>query len=222
MKQKTKKIICILIMIIIVIAGIAVMSTKGFTKELKYRQSQSIDIYIEQEFDNKKIKEVANEVFGKENMVETVEVYKDMVAVRAETITEEQKNDFVNKIKEIYEFSQTVEETEIEDISTTKLRDMFGAYIMPLIISGILVLIYMVIRYYKIGTVKVATRVIFIPIIGELVLLSIIAIMRIPVGRITPILLIAMYIFTIMYVINKNEKDKKEIMSKDNKEEDSH
>lgn len=203
--EKTKKTCAIAI--ILVIVGIIVTAMYGFNKELKYQQSQSIDVYLQQEFDEAKIKDIAKEVFGTKNMVETVEIYEDMITVRALTITEEQKNDFVNKLKENYEFKQTAEETKIKNIAATRIRDLYSKYILPFAISGILVLVYMVIRYYKVGILKVLARTIITPVIGELVLLSIIAITRIPMGRFIPILFVVMYIFTIWYVISQNEKD---------------
>ena len=102
--------------------------------------------------------------------------------------------------------AQTAEETTIETIPSTRIADMYKRYILPFVISGIVVLIYMAIRYYKKGISKVITRTVFIPVVGQLFLLSIIAITRIPVGRLTLVLNIAMYIITILFVIRENEK----------------
>lgn len=207
MKQKNIKIIIISIMTLIILAGIVVTGIYGFNKELKYSQSQSIDVYIEQEADVAKIKEIVNENLGNSNnMVQTVEIYKDLVTIRAKEITDEQKNNIVNKIKENYEFSQTAEDTTINTVPETKLIDMYKKYIVPFAISGVLVLVYMAIRYYKKGILKVLGRTIIFPIFGELFLLSIISITRMPVGKFTPVLVIAMYIASILMVIKQNEK----------------
>lgn len=207
MKQKNIKIIVISIMTLVILAGIVITGIYGFNKELKYSKSQSIDVYIEQEADLSKIKEIVNEnLNNSNNMVQTVEIYKDLVTIRAKEITEEQKNNIVNKIKENYEFSQTAENTTINTVPETKFIDMYKKYIVPFSISGILVLVYMAIRYYKKGILRVLGRTIMFPIFGELFLLSIIAITRIPVGRFTPVLIIAMYIASILMVIKQNEK----------------
>ena len=207
MKQKNIKIIVISIMTLVILAGIVVTGIYGFNKELEYSQSQSMDVYIEQEADVSKIKEIVKENLGNSNnMVQTVEIYKDLVTIRAKEITDEQKNNIVNKIKENYEISQTAEDTTINTVPATRLRDMYKKYIVPFAISGVLVLIYMAIRYYKKGILKVIGRTIIFPIFGELFLLSIIAITRIPVGRFTPVLVIAMYIASILMAIKQNEK----------------
>ncbi len=207
MNQKNRKIIICGIIALIILAGIVVVNIWGFNKDLAYEQSQRIDIDVEQQIkDQSKIKEIANEVLGMHNMVQTVEIYEDMVTIRAKSISEEQKNTIVNKIKEVYEFGQTSEKTDINTVPATRIRDMYKQYILPFSISIALVSLYMVIRYYKKGIWKVLARTIFIPVIAELIVLSWMAIVRIPVGRFTPVLVILMYIASILYVIKENEK----------------
>ena len=206
MKQRNKKIIAIAILALIILAGIVVVNILGFNKQLEFKQGQSIDVYVRKEIDEKKIKEIANEVLGKENMVQLVEIYKDMVTIRAEQITEEQKNNIVNKIKENYEFEQTAEETVIKTVPATRILDMYKHYVVPMLISGVIILAYMLIRYNKEGVIKVLLRTILIPIIAELVLLSLIAITRVPLGVYTPILVIIVYLASIVFVTKKNEE----------------
>ena len=206
MKQRNKKIIAIAILALIILAGIVVVNILGFNKQLEFKQGQSIDVYVRKEIDEKKIKEIANEVLGKENMVQLVEIYKDMVTIRAEQITEEQKNNIVNKIKENYEFEQTAEETVINTVPATRILDMYKHYVVPMLISGVIILAYMLIRYNKKGIIKVLLRTILIPIIAELVLLSLIAITRVPLGVYTPILVIIVYLAGIVFVTKKNEE----------------
>lgn len=207
MKKKNIKIIAIAIMSLVILTGIVVVGIFGFNKELRYGQGQVINVYVEQMVDVTNIKKLVNECLaGKTNMVQTVEIYQDYVTIKAKEITEEQKNNIVNKLKENYEFSQTAEDTTIENVAATKYIDIYKKYIVPFAVSGVIVLAYIVIRYHKKGILKVLGRTIIIPVFGELFLLSIIAITRIPVGRYTPVLVIAMYIESIMMVIRENEK----------------
>ena len=207
MKKKNIKIIALAIMSLVILAGIVVVGIFGFNKELRYGQGQVINVYVEQMVDVTNIKKLVNECLaGKTNMVQTVEIYQDYVTIKAKEITEEQKNNIVNKLKENYEFSQTAEDTTIENVAATKYIDIYKKYIVPFAVSGVIVLAYIVIRYHKKGILKVLGRTIIIPVFGELFLLSVIAITRIPVGRYTPVLVIAMYITSIMMVIRENEK----------------
>ena len=207
MKQRNIKIIVIAIEALVILAGIVIINIMGFNKELRFSQSERIDVYIENEADKAKVKSIVNEVLGDQNnMVQTVEIYQDMVTIRAKEITDDQKNDIVNKLKENYEFKQTAEETTIKTVPATKIVDMYKKYIVPFVVSGVLVLIYMAIRYYKKGIWKVLARTICMPVLAELFLLAVIAIVRIPLGRFTPVLVIAMYIASITGVVIEYEK----------------
>lgn len=118
--MKKKNVIILAIAMIIVIAGVIVASTIGFNKQLRYQDSQKIDIYVASEVDVDKIKSIANEVLGKQNMVQTIEIYQDMVTIRAKSISDEQKDSIVNKIKENYEFEQTAEKNRNKRYSSYK------------------------------------------------------------------------------------------------------
>ena len=197
LKKINKKILISAIIILIVIIGIIMTIILGFNKEDRFEQAQRIDVYIEEKVDLEKVKAKVNEVLGNNNIVQVVEVYEDMVTIRAKEITEEQKNEIVNKLKEIYEFEQTSEDTTIDVIPATKLRDILKPYIMPFTISGILVIIYFVIKYYNLGIIRVFFKSISLILLGQILLFSIMAITRIPIGIYTGVLILIIYILTI-------------------------
>lgn len=204
--MKKKNVIILAIAMIIVIAGVIVASTIGFNKQLRYQDSQKIDIYVASEVDVDKIKSIANEVLGKQNMVQTIEIYQDMVTIRAKSISDEQKDSIVNKIKENYEFEQTAEKTEIKDIPATRIRDMFKKYVLPFVLSFIIILVYMVVRYRQKGILNVFAQTMAIPVLCEILLISLIAITRIQVGVYTPTLVLVVYLASITYTVIKVEK----------------
>lgn len=206
MKQRNKIIIASAIIALIILAGIVVVNIWGFNKELKFVQGQRIDIYVEQQVDKNKIKPIVEEVLGMHNMVQTVEIYEDMVTIRAKTISEEQRNNIVNKVKEIYQFEQTAEKTDINTVPATRIRDMYKQYVLPFAISGVLVVTYMLIRYYKKGILKVLLNAVFVPVVAELLLLSWMAIVRLPIGRFTPALVILVYVASVWYAMKRIEK----------------
>ena len=129
-----------------------------------------------------------------------------MVTIKALSISEEQKNTIVSKLKENYEFEQTAENTTINTVPATRFRDMFKEYVLPFVISIVLVSIYMMIRYYKKGMLKVFVKTLAYPTVAELLLLSWIAIVRIPVGRITPVIVLLIYVASIWFTMKEIEK----------------
>lgn len=204
--MKKRDAIILAIIMLIIIIGIILTCTIGFKKQLRFSDSQKIDIYVGEEIDINKIKDIANEVIGNKNMVQIIEIYGDMVTIRANSITEEQKNTIVNKTKELYEFEQTAENTNIENIPATRIIDILKQYVLPLTIAGAIILGYMLITYHKKGLVKVMLNTILIPIILELLLFSILVITRIPVGIYTPSLILLVLVLAITYVVCRIQK----------------
>ena len=77
--------------------------------------------------------------------------------------------------------------------------------------------VYIGARYYRLGIVKTTLKVIAILAITQVELFSIIALTRIPVGRLTIPMVIIVYLFTLLGITNNLEKrnvSKKEEMEK--------
>lgn len=220
MKQLTKKNKIIYgIILLIIIVGIIIVINKGFNVGLEYRPYQKVEIYLGKEFDKKDIKNITDEVFGKEQVsIKKVELFEDMVSISSNTISEEQKNDLVQKINEKYELSVKEDDTEIISVSNIKLTDLSKKYIYPIVLSFVIILVYMFIRFAKINSLKVILETILKLIIVELLIISVLAITRIAVGIYTlPVILIS-YVLTIIYFINKFERQLEQKVLEEEKE----
>lgn len=208
MKELTKKCkMAILIALIIIIAGIAVIAIKGFKFDLNYEATKQVEILIEKEFNVSDIKAITDEIFGEEAvLIQKVEVYEDMVSIKALDITDEQKTKLVEKINEKYEKEFKAEDITIKSIPHTRARDILKPYATPFAIAVIIVLAYMAIRFSKLGMRNTILKTLFITIIAQLLLFSIIAIARIPLGQITMPLMIFVYVISILIINTKFEE----------------
>ena len=204
-----------IILIIIIIAGIIVIGTKGFNFDLKYEKSQKIELYLEQEFEINDIKAITNEVMqGKQVMIQKVEVFEDTVSITAKEITDEEKTNLITKINEKYGTELSADTTETQNIPHTKARDILMPYVVPFTIATVIILVYMAVRYHKLGSIKIIVKTIGINILTQVTLISIIAITRIPFGRLTIPMILLVYLLTMIGLTTKFEKDllnKKEI-----------
>ena len=193
-----------IILIIIIIAGIIVIGTKGFNFDLKYEKSQKIELYLEQEFEINDIKAITNEVMqGKQVMIQKVEVFEDTVSITAKEITDEEKTNLITKINEKYGTELSADTIETQNIPHTKARDI----LMPYAISTVIILIYMAVRYHKLGSIKIILKTIGINILTQATLISIIAITRIPFGRLTIPMILLVYLLTMIGLTTKFEKN---------------
>ena len=222
MKQLTKsKKIMVLIAIIILIAGIAITIVKGLNFDLKYQETQSVQLYIGEKFNEADIRQITNEVLPNQAvMLEKVEIYQDTVIITAKEITEEQKNNLVTKINEKYETDLKAEEIQITNIPHTRLRDIMLPYVVPFVIAVVIVLIYMEVRYYKLGVGKVLAQTIGLLILTQALLFSVIAIARIPIGRLTIPMVLMVYMLTLIGITTKMEKQLANKKQEENKKEE--
>lgn len=204
--SRNKKILSVLA-ILIVVAGIIMIATKGFNFDLKYQKTQKVELSLNQEFKNSEVKEIAKEVFGNQAiMIEKVEVFEDTVAITTTKITEEQKANLITKINEKYGTQLNQEATNIIDVAHIKGLDIIKPYILPFAIATLAILVYIGTRYYKLGIIKTTLKVIAILAITQVELFSIIALTRIPVGRLTIPMVIIVYLITLLGITSNLEK----------------
>ena len=203
--NKTK--VLILLIVAIIVAGIVVTLTLGFNFDLRYQDSKKIEIYLNKEFTVQDIKQITDEVMPNENVIiQKVEVFEDTVIIIAKDITEEQKDNVITKINEKYQTDLATDQTEIVSIPNTRGRDILKPYMVPFAIATVIILLYIAIRYYKLGAFKAVLKSIIIITVTQAVLFSLIAITRIPIGRLTIPMMLVVYMLTIMEITTNFER----------------
>lgn len=208
MNNKTKLIFTLMILIIII--GIAITATIGLNFDLKYQSAQKIELYIEKDFEISDMQKIVNEVMPKtQTIIQKVEVYEDTVSITAKEITDEQKQEIIKKINEKYELDLSADNIEITSVQNLQGRDIVKKYIMPIIIATIIILIYMVIRYNKLGKMATILKTIAVLALVELMFLSILAITRIPVCEFTMPAAVTLYVLTLLIITTTFEKQLK-------------
>ena len=211
------------ILICIIIAGIVVVATIGLNADLIYSKNVELDITIEKEFNKSDIEAIAKEVFGGEDViVQEIELYGDMVSIKVpDNLSEEdlkaKTEELNNKINEKYELENKVDDIVVTHNPKIKLSSMILPYTVTLSISMVIILLYVAIRYKKLGVIKTLVTYILWILASELILLSIIAITRYPVDRIViPMgLLLLVAILTILGFINESKLAKLSLNDKD-------
>ena len=214
-QKSTKKIIYLIIAIIIIIGAI-VCKAKGFNIELIYSNRQQISISNSTELDTNKSKSI---LVGRKVKVQELERFGNAVQIISESISDEEKQNLINKINEECGTDISNDDTKIVTVSNTRIRDILKPYILPSIITFVAVLLYFLIMYHKIGVSKVLLKGIFTPIITELVYYSLIAITRVEFGRITNAIAIGIYILAIGALTINFQKEKEKLPKNDDKKE---
>lgn len=214
--DKKKKILYTVIALIIVV-GILITCIWGFNVNISYTEHKQVNIYIGKEFNSEDINKIAKEVLGKQEIrVQKVEVYEDMVSINAKEITNEQLEQINQKINEKYELENKADSLTITSVPKIRLLDKIKPYIIPAIISAVIIIVYSVIRYRKIGVLKLLISLVKSLVLPQAIYFSILAITRLPICRLTMPVALVILVVTLFVEYNNLEKakDKKDLETK--------
>ena len=218
-KRKIINKIIIAILLIVLVAGIIVIALKGLNFDIMYSDAKRIDLYIEKEYNEKELKQIVKEVLGNQEVtIQQIELYGDAAVVVSKEITEEQKQEIINKVNEKYGSDIKAEDINIVTVPRVRGRDMVKQYIIPFVVASAIIAVYLITRYHKLGILKVLLKTIGIVVLAQLELLSIMAITRIPIGRITIPLIITVYMLTLLGITTKFENILQEMKKEEEKE----
>ena len=204
----------LLLIIAIVIVGLVMGIVKGFTYGLFYSNNEKIEIALEQNINKNEMKEIANKVFeSSKYKIQMIELFGDTVAITVPSSTDEQIQKLVELVNEKYSLEYTKENVKIVKVPQIKGADIIKKYITPAIISLVIIGIYMAIRYWKLGAIKVVIKTICYVVITEGLLASIYTIGSLPVNDYTmpiALLVFGLTIFTTSLCFEKELKSSKE------------
>lgn len=207
-----------ILLVCLFIAGIIVISTIGFNVGTKYSENTQIGINIGKEFNISDIKEITDEVFGNQRvLIQKVELYQDMLLITVEDASEEQISDLNTKINEKFGIENVITDVEVTHNANLKLKSIVKPYIIPMLIVTILIVLYTIIAYRKLGVLKVLYNTAMAIIVPEAILISLYAVTRIPVNRLTMIIGLIVYIASItlnIVYLQKNKQGKEKEKSK--------
>lgn len=216
-----KKKIFYAILICIIIAGIAVIATIGLKVDIDYSKNIRIDVYLGKTYNQNEVIELSKEVFGTDRVaVQQVEYYGDMYSLTISQDIEDldkKIEEYNNKLNEKYQIENKKEDIKVTYQPKVKLFDVVKPYLIPLAISMSIILVYAMVRFRKIGILKTLAAYILYVLAVEGVYLSIIAIARIPIGRLIIPIGLAILVITMILITAKREKKLMEYHEEENK-----
>lgn len=209
MKLSGSKKILLLGIILLIIAGVVVVALKGVKVSLTLQQHETVKIYVGKKVELKEFKKICKEVFENETInVRENEYFSESFCINIETITDEEKAKLVEKVNEKFDTDLTVESLSVNTVSNIRIRDIVKPYVKPVIISTVLIIAYMIIRFRKMSAVKLLAKIFGIIVLTEAVIFSLIAIIRVPLSPIIINLMAVIAVIELIIYINKVEKIK--------------
>lgn len=205
-----KKIFCA-ILICIIVAGAIIIGTMGLKADIIYSKNVRIDVYIGKEYNHNEIENMAKEVFATNRVIiQQVEYYGDMFTLAISQDVEnidEKVEQFKTKINDTYELGEKGADVKVTYQPKIKLSSILIPYLLPLAISMAIILIYVIIRFKKIGILKTLGLYIGTILASEAVYLSILAIFRVPINRLIIPIGLTIYAIVVTLVTAIQEKN---------------
>lgn len=214
-----KKIVYAVLAVIIVL-GIIVIATVGFNVDIIYSNHREVKVYIGKDYNIDEVQKIVNDVLPNEKIIiNKVEKFNDSFIIKTNNVSDEQLETLKQKISEKYEISEENKENIIttSDVGNLRIRDLVRPYIVPNIITTVIILVYMSILYKRLGIVKVIIQELIVLVLVGALLLSIIAITRCPVNRMFIPSVLTVYVITIIATNIQFTKQLENLKSKDEK-----
>lgn len=201
-KMKNVKKVIFPIIILIIMIGAIVAATAGFKFGLMYEKHKRIEIYMENDYSLEELSNIIKEVLPNEKIImQDVETFNKDIAFTVSNITSEQQKSLDSKIREKYKIDEkTKDVVMVVSEPHTKLSDIMKPYVKPLVITAIIIFVYLVIRFRKVGLLKASLTTIASVIIIQALYFSILAICRIPISKLTMPLSLLVYILTVISI----------------------
>lgn len=162
--MKNKVIIVLLILVVAI--GAFIIYKNGFNLDYGYTATRNVNIQFKESFNIEDIKTIAKDVLGNEEFnINYIDDFEAGVVIQTKSITDEQVETLEAKLREKYtKFAKNEENEENEhthddilqivDMPYVRIYDVVEAYIIPMIISGVIVIIALAIVFRKLGIIK--------------------------------------------------------------------
>ena len=193
-----KRLIVLVIALVIIIAGLVMIFTKGFNLGDEYGQYTMINIYMTDPSNIEDVRQIADEVIEGDFTVSYTDEFNDTASIKVKSITDEQVSSLKEKLKAKYSFEDVDNNVIAINVPSANLYDLVKVYIAPIIIALALSLIYFVIAFRKLGIVKALLTPIITVVGIEALYISVIAIFRIAVTEYLIPIGILLFILTLL------------------------
>ena len=203
-----KKTIFLSLVILLIIAGSIILCVTGFNKSIEYKAGKRIEIYIPQGYEKQDIIKIVEDSFNKKDFLfEEVEKLNQIASIKLEEYAEEELENFKKQIAKKYEIAEEKLELYEIEVPETKINTLVEPYVLPVVLTTLVSLIYMLFRNLKSeqkwkNILKILLTVIF----AVLTYFSLILIFRLQFGVFTMPVALAIYMISLIISVNKNNK----------------
>lgn len=183
------------VLAIVFIVAIVLTFTIGINVDLVYGEGYTIIFAEENKIDIDEVKTITKEIWGNNCLVQKAEFFNDSAEIKVKDFNDEQLSQLCNKLNEKYSSEIKKEDLRVEHVSNVKLRTLVEPYIIPSVLSLLLIMIFYAVRYR--GARQMLSLLVNVIVAGGLYY-SLYVIARLPFGTLTIPVGIAMYALIVL------------------------
>lgn len=201
MNKKILYIACVAILII----DIIITMTIGLRVNLYYGEGYTISFTQEDTIELNDIKSIAKEIWKNNFIIQRIEFFEDSAKIKVKEASEEQIQQLCDKVNEKYSSELTTVDFRVEHVSNVKISSLVEPFIAPIIISLVLIVAYLGIRFKN--TKNIIRLLLNITLLVS-IMFTLHAICRLPISEYTIPLFMTLYALIIIVSPIKWEKEK--------------
>ena len=162
----------------IIVFGLIYGFVTGFKFDIDFKGGTKIETDLNQEFSNTDIENIVSEVIGSKPLVQTMSGGNSSVSITTDVISEQQVDEIVQALKEKY---PNMSDPSTRNIQPSYGRDLVESAVVAVVVSVILILIYIAIRFKVLGLNAAITAIIAL-IHDSLFIIAIYGIFKLPIN----------------------------------------
>ena len=179
------------------------MFVTGFEKSIEYKAGTKIEVYIPNGYEKEDIINIAKESFNNKIAFEEIEKLNQVAGIKIEDYTEEELKKFKSNICEKYDIEEESLEVYKIEVPARGISTEVMPYVFPVTLVTVLSLIYVLFRNLKSEDKwKKILKIVLILSVVFGTYFSLILVLRLPFGAYTMPLALAIYISTLMILVN--------------------
>lgn len=167
---------------LVIVLGLIMYFVQGINLGNIYGENTKMSLYLEKGINLDEVKTMVNESFTeKEAIYQDVEYFGEMVLITLPTVSDEEIDNFIAKINEKYELEYDKEDLDITTMPSVNFVEVVKPYVLPVLLTLGLSIVYLAIRYRKLGAAKVIVALIGTVIVIEAIIVSVYIITGLPI-----------------------------------------
>lgn len=147
----------LIISLVIIVGGITYGLLTGYKFDIDFKGGTSIQVELNQEFDNSDVQDIVKNVINEVPLVQKVTGGNNAVSITTGTIPMEEVDSIVNKLQEKY---SNMGQASTKNVQPNYGKELINSALIAIVVSVVIVLIYITIRFKTLGFSAAITAII--------------------------------------------------------------